>query len=49
MINRGINKINGAKNYDRDVEVGLTSAGQLDDVMYLVTRLFERNIDNVNH
>lgn len=29
-----------------DVEVGLSSVGQLDDVMYLVKQSFERNMDN---
>jgi predicted transport protein len=32
-----------------DVEVGLSSAGQLEDVMYLVTQSFERNVDNGEH
>jgi predicted transport protein len=29
-----------------DVEVGLSSAGQLEDVMYLVAQSFEKNMDN---
>lgn len=29
-----------------DVEVGFSSAGQLEDVMYLVAQSFERNVDN---
>lgn len=29
-----------------DVEVGFSSAGQLDDVMYLATQSFEKNVDN---
>jgi predicted transport protein len=29
-----------------DVEVGLSSADQLEDVMYLLTQSFERNVDN---
>lgn len=29
-----------------DVEVGLSSAGQIEDVMFLVTQSFEKNVDN---
>lgn len=29
-----------------DVEVGLSSAALLDDVMYLISQSFERNVDN---
>ncbi len=32
-----------------DVEVGLSSAAQLEDIMYLVTQSFERNMENGNH
>ena len=32
-----------------DVEVSLSSAGQLEDVMYLITQSFEKNMDNEGH
>jgi predicted transport protein len=32
-----------------DVEVGLSAAAQLEDIMYLVTQSFEKNMDNGSH
>jgi predicted transport protein len=32
-----------------DVEDGLSSAAQLEDVMYLIAQSFEKNVDNESH
>lgn len=34
---------------NRDVEDGLSSAAQLEDVMYLIAQSFEKNVDNESH